>query len=110
MKIIGIYKISYPDMGVIQIKNLVSLNDYLNDIKVKEKEIIRLEGITPKSKTNERIINELKTYIKQEYGTEYFVENSPIWKSQFNDGQSMPLPFNSQLFSNRRIKIEITKL
>lgn len=86
MRTIDKYKIFYVNSNVSQVKSLISHNDYVNDIKPKMAEISRLESITPKSKSNERKISELKKYIKDNYGTEYFTDKSPLWNSQFNNG------------------------
>lgn len=89
-KVLGVYKIFYPEYKVYQNKNLISHNDYINDIKPKMIEIARLEAVTPKTKSNERRIHELKTYIKSNFGSEYFTDDSPLWNSQFN-GEKMIL-------------------
>ena len=91
-KILNIYKIYYPEYNVSQVKNLISHNDYVNDIKPKLFEIARLEAITPKSKNNERKIYELKKYIKDMFGSEYFTDNSPLWNSQFNNEKMVLTP------------------
>lgn len=91
-KILSVYKIFYPEFNVSQVKNLISHNDYINDIKPKMAEIARLEAIAPKSKTNERKIAEFKKYIKDMFGSEYFTDNSPIWNSQFNNGKMILTP------------------
>lgn len=90
-KVLSVYKICYPDLNVTQTKNLISHEDYLNDIKTKQAEITRLEAITPKSKTISRKISDIKKELVDNYGAEYFTDNSPIWESQFNNGM-MVLP------------------
>lgn len=85
MKVVDVYKITYSDYGVSQHKNLISHDDYVNEVKPMLAEIARLEGILPRSKSNMKKVKELKSYIKEQYGDEYFTNNSPIWNSQFNN-------------------------
>lgn len=91
MKVIDVYKITYPYYGVSQHKNLISHDDYVNEIKPMLADIARLEGIIPRSKSNMNKVKELKSYIKKQYGDEYFTDNSPIWNSQLNN-RIMTLP------------------
>lgn len=84
MKILGVYKITYPEYNVIQYKNLILTEDYVNDIKPLQIEIAKMEAISPKSKF-EKKISELKKYLKQKYGSEWFTDTCPLWDSQFTN-------------------------
>lgn len=105
-KILSAYKIFYPEFNVSQVKNLISHNDYINDIKPKMTEIARLEAITPKTKSNERRIHELKTYIKSNFGSEYFTDDSPLWNSQFNNGKMILTPQQGGEITVELIKLD----
>lgn len=104
-KVISVYKIYYPDLNVYQIKNLISHDDYLNDIKIKQSEITRLESTIPKSKNISKKIKELKKEISDNYGSEYFTDNSPLWNSQFFNG-IMNLPSHQ----GGKINVKLFKL
>lgn len=99
MKILAKYKITYPDYGDMkQVKNLISHEDYINDIKPKYKEIAILEVEQSNySKKNEkyklidRKISEIKSYIKKKYGDEFFTDKSPIWSAKENGYMMLPL-------------------
>lgn len=90
-RILGTYKITYPKYKVTQFKDLISHDDYVNDIKVKEAEIAELEKNTPLSNTTKRKIKELKKYIIENYGDCWFTDGGLLYQSINNNGiMSMP--------------------
>lgn len=116
-KIIARYKITYPDYadgnGMSQYKNLIEYDDYIEDIKLKYNEIALLEAEQTKySKKNEkykecdRKISELKSYIKKNYGDEFFTNKGLLYNSKNNNG-IMVLP--EWQGGEHRVILEISK-
>lgn len=110
------FKITYPDYangnGMSQYKYLISHNDYIEDIKPKYNEIAILEAEqTNYGKKNEKYktigqkISEIKSYIKNRYGDEFFTDKSPLW---LRDGEGyMTLP--SWQGGKHKVILEICK-
>lgn len=86
--ILGKYKITYAN-GIFQFKNLISHNDYLNDIKVVEDKIYEIERKN-KFKENKES-SELKSYLKNTYGIHWFTDKSPLFYG-IKDGNVKLLP------------------
>lgn len=90
-KTIGRYKITYPKYKVIQYKDLISHDDYINDIKVKEAIIAELEKNTPLSNNTKKKIKEIKKEIFEDYGDCWFTDGGLLYQSINNNGiMSMP--------------------
>lgn len=95
MKILGVYKISYPKYMVSHVKNLVSHEVYANEYKVMDVERVSLE--TEASNVNRKKhqdkynslmkqASNIKKELKEMFGGEWFTDKSPLWTSQFNGG------------------------
>lgn len=112
-KIIGKYLIIYPEKGMVeQKKNLISHEDYLNIIKPSFSKIISLSSEQIKfGRKNKRFleieneISNIKKEIKDNFGEEYFTDNSPLFNSIKNNG-IMELPE----WQGERIKVIIKKI
>lgn len=90
-KTIGRYKITYPKYKVTQYKDLISHDDYINDIKVKEAAIAELEKNTPLSNNTKKKIKEIKKEIFEDYGDCWFTDGGLLYQSINNNGiMSMP--------------------
>jgi hypothetical protein len=80
--IIAKYKIVY-DNNIIQHKNLISNDDYVNIIKVKKNEIYQLENVVTKSRdliaNNKKLISEIKAELYNNFGEHYFTDNSLLF-------------------------------
>ena len=72
---LGKYKITYQS-GVVQFKDLVSHDTFLNDIKPKQEEIYALESKGKKDKAKK-----LKDLMKEWYGDEWFTDRSPLFRA-----------------------------
>lgn len=73
MKILGTYKIEYEN-GVIQTKNLIIHEDFLNIIKPKQEEAYQLE-LQKKFEEADKI----KTELKSIFGEYWFTDQSPLF-------------------------------
>lgn len=90
-KIIGVYRITYPKYNVVQVKNLISHEDYENIYKKwnERKQELELEVSTLNKKKHADKIKELNSEIKNIkkklndlFGSEFFTDKSPLWLSQ----------------------------
>lgn len=93
MRVVRKYIIHYINNNVYQTKNLIKHEDYVEIIKPLYKEIISLESEQTKyGKKNknfieiENKIKNIKKYIKEEFGEEFFTDESPIYISSLNNG------------------------
>lgn len=78
MNIIGKYRIEYPDRGIVQYKNLIRHEDYLNDIVPMLDNIRDIEQKYTRKKAD-ALIKPIKAEIKRKYGSHYFTNQSPLF-------------------------------
>lgn len=78
MNIIAKYRIEYPDLSIVQHKNLIRHEDYLNDIVPMLDKINEIEQKYTRKKAN-ILIKPIKTEIKRKYGSHYFTDQSPLF-------------------------------
>ena len=76
-RIIEKYRITYGN-HIFQEKNLISHEDYLQIIKPKNNAIYNLE-ISNKKGINDKKIAELKSELKEQFGNEWFTDQSPLY-------------------------------
>lgn len=72
---LGKYQITY-ECGTIQVKNLISHEDYVNEIKP---ELDKAYKYGVKNKKDPRI-SKIKNYLNSKYGSEWFTNKSPLFK------------------------------
>ena len=77
-KILGTYRITY-DNGAVQVKNLISHEDYINIYKTTQDRIYDLEKENKFKETN--TTRNLKKDMKEMFGSEFFTDDSPLFKA-----------------------------
>ena len=95
MKILGVYKIKYIDQGISQTKNLVSHQDFLDDIKPSYIEIDFLES----KKETIYLAKQIKKRLRATYGEHFFTDKSPLYDAM-NTGCL-------KLYNGKLINVEI---
>ena len=97
-KVIGVYRITYPKYNVVQVKNLISHEDYENIYKKwnERKQELETEISGLNKKKHQDKIKELNQEIKgiknkllNFFGSEFFTDASPIWLSQKYGGNML---------------------
>lgn len=78
MNIIAKYRIEYPGRGIVQHKNLIRHEDYLNDIVPMLDKINEIEQKYTRKKAD-ALIKPIKAEIKRKYGSHYFTDKSPLF-------------------------------
>jgi nitrogen regulatory protein PII-like uncharacterized protein len=102
MKVIDRYQITYKN-GVIQYKNLISREDYDNIYKSLLEKIYKIEinnSISKEEKNSK--IRKIKSKLKELFGDEFFVVNSPL----YNAIETGVLSLTTQQGGNHLIKIK----
>lgn len=113
-KVLGVYRITYPKYNVVQVKNLISHEDYENIYKKwneRKQEIeTEISGLN-KKKYQDKIkelnqeIKGIKNKLLNFFGAEFFTDASPIWLSQKCGGNMLLSDYQGGI-----IEIELEKL
>jgi len=90
MNILAIYRITYFDHNISQIKNLISYEEFINGYKPLKNEISEIESQLSElnKKSHKETISKLKKEksilekeLKEKYGNSIFVVNSPLYNA-----------------------------
>lgn len=105
-KVLGVYRITYPEYNVSQVKNLISHADYENIYKKwsERKQELELEISTlNRKKHGDRIkelsqeIKNIKTKLNNFFGSEFFTDESPLWLSRKCGGNMLLSPWQGNV-------------
>lgn len=78
MNIIGKYRIEYPERGIVQYKNFIRHEDYINDISPLLDKINEIEQKYARKKAD-ILVKPIKAEIKRKYGAHWFTDKSPLF-------------------------------